>query len=252
MKNLSKIDKKELVNQFDLRGGDFDKSARWIKDKTLLKLHRNLIRINNNSRILECCCGTGIVGSQFTGKTCSVTGIDINETMLNKARKRLDKCLVASAESIPFNDNYFDAVICRQALHFLNMKKAINEMFRVCKCGGQILISQIVPYGKSDRNWLCKMHREKQPLLKNFPEEQEIMTLIGSAGFKKIEKKHYYIFESINDWLKYAPELTIKKIKRVKDLSINAPGAYKRTHQLKFIDNDILDRMKWVLIKGVK
>jgi len=49
--------------------------------------------------------------------------------------------LSAKAESLPFQDTYFDFVYCYTVLeHVQDVKKSISEMIRVCKPGGFIFI----------------------------------------------------------------------------------------------------------------
>ncbi|MCB4792564.1 MAG: methyltransferase domain-containing protein [Elusimicrobia bacterium] len=242
----------KVKKQFYARALKFEDSARWVKDKKLLNLHKELIPFNSSSRVLDLCCGTGLVGKEFAGKAFAVTGIDISGKMLEKASKRLDVCVNANAEAIPFSDNYFNFIVCRQALHFLNLKKAFKEMYRTCKDGGKILVSQIVPYGRHDKAWLFKIHKLKQPLLKNYLDEEDIKRHLRSAGFTKLEKHYYYLEENIDDWLRYEPELSKQKISKIKNLFRFAPKTYKIIHGTKLSNNSIVDKMKWVIITGKK
>lgn len=47
----------------------------------------------------------------------------------------------ATAEKIPFDDDYFDLVYCYTVIeHVQNVEKSIDEMIRVCKVGGIVFI----------------------------------------------------------------------------------------------------------------
>jgi len=100
------------------------------KEEQLNKLNiiKKNIQINKNDLLLDVGCGTGI-SSQFD---CKVIGLDPSIKLLN-LNKNKNKIL-ASAESIPFEDNHFDIVISITAIHnFNNIEKAIKEIKRVGK-----------------------------------------------------------------------------------------------------------------------
>jgi len=100
------------------------------KEEQLNKLSviKNNIRINKSTKILDIGCGTGI-SSQFD---CFVVGIDPSASLLklNKNNKKI----IGVAESLPFKAHSFSCIISITSIHnFNNIKKAINEIKRVCK-----------------------------------------------------------------------------------------------------------------------
>ncbi len=82
-----------------------------------------------------------------------VIGVDISEKAIKKAKANVRKEMlknvdlrVADVENLPFDDNRFDLIVCNMALgHFSNMPKAVSEMVRVAKIGGEIGISGWIP-----------------------------------------------------------------------------------------------------------
>ena len=56
-----------------------------------------------------------------------------------------DRFVVAEGENLPYEDNFFDKVICNGVFDACYQEQALQEMLRVCKVGGNILIS-----GKND------------------------------------------------------------------------------------------------------
>jgi ubiquinone/menaquinone biosynthesis C-methylase UbiE len=123
-------------------------------------------------RILDigmgCCCCM----SFFLAKRgFNVIGIDPSRYVLYTVRRKAKKnkfkgtfeARLADAEKLPFEDNEFDAVIAYHSIHHMdNVKKAIKEMFRVCKIDGLVLISELHEEGqkayehKSDKGRLLK------------------------------------------------------------------------------------------------
>lgn len=237
----------KIKGQFKLRAKTFDDSARWIKDKGLLDLHYSLAQVNAGDLILEVCCGTGVVGQRLLQNGSKVIGLDLSLSMLGSAKKRLSFCANGQAEQIPFRNNIFDAVVCRQAFHFLDIKQSLNEILRITKPGARVVISQIVPFSNEDRDWLYQIHRKKQPLLKNFLTEHELKCLIENAGFKNFISREYFIEEPITSWLADTYFSESEK-NTIKDMFLNAPLKYKVLHQTKVVSGDVFDTMRWVVL----
>lgn len=87
-----------------------------------------------NLKILDVGCGSKPYFPLFKNFALEYIGIDI------KKSEFVD--IVASAESLPFADNYFDVVVSTQALeHIKNYQMAINEMFRVLKPNGIVFLT---------------------------------------------------------------------------------------------------------------
>jgi len=99
--------------------------------------------------VLEVGCGYGRLLKILQQKSSRLVGIDFSKKMVNAARintsqfKNVDIKLM-NAEKLSFNNNLFDYVLCLDN-SFGNMpgieQKVINEMYRVCKPGGKIIIS---------------------------------------------------------------------------------------------------------------
>jgi len=91
--------------------------------------------------VLDVACGTGLASRPLIENGFHVTGIDVSQPMLDRAKARLPGTWVTgSAESIPFADAHFDVAICAQAIHHVDRPRAIAEMIRVVKPGGILAI----------------------------------------------------------------------------------------------------------------
>jgi ubiquinone/menaquinone biosynthesis C-methylase UbiE len=100
----------------------------------------------DGDRVLDVACGTGVVANRVnlvSRKFCSVSGIDINEGMLNVARNNPQIAWYqGSATNLPFEDGSFDVVLCQQGLqYFPDRGAAMNEMARVLTPGGRIALN---------------------------------------------------------------------------------------------------------------
>jgi ubiquinone/menaquinone biosynthesis C-methylase UbiE len=84
-----------------------------------------------------------------------ITGIDSNERSLEAAHKShsLDNIHFQrmDAARMDFPDRYFDTVCISNSLHhMIYMPGVLNEMMRVCKTGGHIIISEMYRDGQSE------------------------------------------------------------------------------------------------------
>lgn len=244
-------DRCKIKDQFKARADSFETSARWVKDKDLLDIHQKLAGTSKDNLILEVCCGTGVVGKSLFCQGSKIAGLDISLAMLEKARNKLQFCVNGNAQQLPFLDEIFDIVVCRQAFHFLDTKQVIKEMLRVLKRGGKIIISQIVPFGRQDTDWLRRIHRKKQPLLKNFLVKQDLKNLLKVAGCSEIVLREHIVEEPIADWLKDT-YFSKSKIDEIKEMFLNAPKKYKELHRVRVVGKNIFDTMKWVVVRGRK
>ncbi|MGP6156117.1 MAG: class I SAM-dependent methyltransferase [Vulcanimicrobiaceae bacterium] len=94
------------------------------------------------ARVVDVGCGTGIVAEELVARGCRVTGVDISEPMLERARARLPRATftIAHAETLPFYAASFDAATSAQAFHWFDQPRALAELARVVRPGGLVAI----------------------------------------------------------------------------------------------------------------
>mgnify|MGYP005842125785 CR=1 FL=1 len=107
--------------------------------------------------------GCACMAFYLARKGFDVTGIDRSSHAVHRARvsartKRIKGAFAArraDATKLPFEDDDFDAVISFHSLHHIDDPvAALREMFRVCRPGGMVLISDLNPTG-------CKIYKHK-------------------------------------------------------------------------------------------
>ena len=100
-------------------------------------------RIHAGDRVLDLACGTGALARAVlsrTGPRGRVTGVDRSAGMLDLARRLCSGVdwQHASADSLPFPDGSFDAVVSQFGLMFFaDRRRAIAEALRVLAPGGR-------------------------------------------------------------------------------------------------------------------
>ena len=89
--------------------------------------------------LLEIGCGAGHFLELFYGGGFDVTGIDMSEAMLEKARERMGNratLRTGNAERLPFDDDEFDFVAMVTSLECMeNQEAVLSEAFRVASRG---------------------------------------------------------------------------------------------------------------------
>ncbi len=115
-----------------------------------------LCHIDEGKCVLDVGCGVGQTPCLLAKKYgCNVVGIDINERMIERSKERAEaegvtdrtEFRVADAQSLPFEDDAFDAVITESVTVFPEDKeKTVKEYTRVTKPGGYV--------GLSESTWL--------------------------------------------------------------------------------------------------
>jgi ubiquinone/menaquinone biosynthesis C-methylase UbiE len=98
--------------------------------------------------ILDAGCGTGTFTLDFLEAGARVTGLDISRNMLGTAVKATVGYPFSAIEGdmlyLPFRDNSFDKTVSVTALEFIaDAQKAVNEMFRITRPGGLVVVATL-------------------------------------------------------------------------------------------------------------
>ncbi len=139
---------------FDQEAENYDK---WYETKMGLHVDRvetdcafRLFQVKPGMRILDVGCGSGNFSLKMAQKGAIVTGIDVSNKMLAMAvekanQEKVDiKFVQMNSLALQFPNEHFDAVISMATIEFIpEPQKMIEEMFRVCKRGGPVLVGTI-------------------------------------------------------------------------------------------------------------
>lgn len=97
-----------------------------------------------DSYVLDAGCGNG-KNMIYLNNKCNIIGIDSCKNFIKLCKDRKLNVIESNILNLPFERNTFDFIISIAVIHHLTSEsdriKAINEMLRVLKPDGQILIS---------------------------------------------------------------------------------------------------------------
>lgn len=136
------MDKSAIIDFFD---GLADRWDSWQEDNNhQISLALDLIEPDNNLKILDVACGTGIL-EPFFEKYCPsrMLCVDISSEMIALARKKRRNSWVEYLHSDIFDINEcdFDLCIVHNALpHFENFENLLSNLSQRLKNGGRIMV----------------------------------------------------------------------------------------------------------------
>ncbi|GGX13797.1 methyltransferase domain-containing protein [Streptomyces lomondensis] len=240
------IDYTVYQRQFGIRSRNWHESCSWLTDDGLLARHAAMADVPADARMLDVCCGSGVVGAAFKDKVGESIGLDLTPEMVEIASTRLDRVDQGTVYDLPYPDASFDLVVTREVLHLLPQpERPLSEIFRVLKPGGQFIVGQIVPYADEDAYWMYRIFKKKQPLLNHMFSEPEFRELLLGAGFTGLVKEEYRLWESIDLWID-THETTPAARREIQQLYYDAPKEVRDVHPFEVLaDGSIRDQWRW-------
>jgi len=196
------MDKKSFFNQ--MAGGWDDRFYNPEMRERLPQLV-SLFQLQKGAKILDVGAGTGGIVPyllEAIGPEGSIWAVDYAEEMVKIGRKKfLEESRVifevASVEDLPYKDRFFDQIVCFGAFpHFEDKEKALEEMNRVLKARGILIIAHALSSVA-----LRSHHQNCAPVSRDFlPEEDEMRVLLKRAGFqlnRLIDQPKCYLCEGV-------------------------------------------------------
>ncbi len=236
---------------FIKRAGIYNRSSRWVSDSKLIDKIYRLSGVKDNSRVLDVAIGTGKIAKAYYKKAKFVVGLDICINMAKQAKPCANAVVLSNAERISFKDNTFNICVCRQGLQFMDLNKALPDIYRVLKPGGRIVLCHLTAYEHADKDATFLIQKLRNPARKNFFLPQDIPVLLKKTGFAGIFCREYITKESVNRWANNGA-ISKRQVGKIYDAYINSSRHFKRIHNVEFKNGDIFDSMKMVIVKGVK
>ena len=174
MKNNLEIKKNEWEQQAKTSEDLGRQVCRTVDSSEFLKLiddiKKKLVIDRKLDSILDIGCGNALVLNHLSGSFQNIYGTDFSANMIDKARVTIPQGHFSQGEanSLKFKDNQFDRVLTYSIFHYFPSIEygynTIDEMIRVCKKGGVVLIGDLLDQsqesvikGKSDLEYEKKI-----------------------------------------------------------------------------------------------
>jgi ubiquinone/menaquinone biosynthesis C-methylase UbiE len=177
---------------FDRHASSWDEMLRYPERASDLLEVISWFKLAEGHGVLDVGTGTGILLPlirQIIGPKGMLVGFDFSFKMLEKAKLRQcpwGKILInATVEFLPFQSWIFDRIVCFSALpHFPDKLKALLEMVRVLKTGGDLFIAHL----KSVEE-LNQFHQSLGGQVANdlLPPPERVRSMMIDAGLSEIK-----------------------------------------------------------------
>lgn len=159
-------------------------------------------KIPKNAKILDVGCGEGVLVEKFRKEGYNIIGIDINYA---------SECVVkGDVTKLPFKNETFGYILCLDVIEHLNFeeqKKALYEIKRTLKVGGELILSvpnlahfasriSFLFSGKLIRTSKIERHKGDRPI-------GEYLTMLNELNFKVVERKGIFPTFPLSSLLTY-------------------------------------------------
>ena len=170
---------------------------------------KNLIITMNpteNQNLIDVGCGTGDIGklySDFTNHNSNILSTDPNEKMVEKGKSNLKnykniEWKICAGEKLDAMSDSFDFYTISFGLrNTKDVRKTINEAYRVLKKGGRFICLEFSKIDNSDLNFLYKQYSRIIPLIGKY--------IVGDRD------PYEYLIKSIEQFINQEELLNIMK-----------------------------------------
>ncbi|MBU1326597.1 class I SAM-dependent methyltransferase [Patescibacteria group bacterium] len=188
------------------------------------------------------------------------------------ARRQLEKInnpnsstvkVQADARLIPVADNMFDLEVARYAVKDLTKEdqpKALLEIFRTLKPGGNFTLADMVAPSVETKYWLNMQHAKKQEFsgrdpsregICHIPTEDEWIVLLRNVGFDVSVIGRHVSCVTTSDWVK-GKQVTAGQLQELNTIILEAPESIRRTFNIREEDSRVRIDYPIIVIKGIK
>jgi SAM-dependent methyltransferase len=244
-------EREDVIAHFVARAATYDRSSSWCTDDALNERIVALAAPDATSAVLDVGCGTGLVSRFFKGRTARVVGVDISTEMTDQALPHLDELVIAPAERMPFPTGEFDIVVSRQGIQFMLLPDAVQEMVRVAKPGGRVVLVNLCAYGPADRDEYFEILRLRNPVRRNFFLPEDLEALLRGARCDTVTLESYVSTEDVDLWADNGA-IDGQRQEALRDVYRRASPAFRELHGVSDGNGRLVDRMLFIVAMGRK
>ncbi|WP_413175682.1 class I SAM-dependent methyltransferase [Anabaena azotica] len=182
------------ANSYDQRAGLSEELCRQIVEVVL-----SCAEVQPDDLVVEVGAGTGIIGQWFVQSPCRYIGFDLSSNMLEVYKSRLncnqDNWRLVEADGNqqwPVADTTARVIFSSRAIHLLDIKHTVNELYRVASDRTLFMVGRIKRHKESVRE---QIRQQMQQQLQHHglsgkrgeKNQHQLMELCVQRGGRKIE-----------------------------------------------------------------
>jgi SAM-dependent methyltransferase len=208
-------------------------------------------------QLLDVGCGTGHTTLALAAGGGAVTGLDLTEEMLAKAREEASRRRLAvefrlgRAEDLPFPDASFDVVTSRVcAHHYRDAALSVREAFRVLRPGGvHLVVDTVAPESPLVDTYLNAIELVRDPSHVRDYRVSEWLAMFGAAGFEASLVGEFGYALDFDDWTRrmHTPPVATDLLRHLLD---GAPEEVRSALDVKAGGHDF--RVPAALLRGLR
>ena len=166
-------------------------------------------------RVLDLACGPGIVCERLAALDIKTVGIDLTPAMVRLAKQRQqltqkEHCdfAVADGARLPFVSGSFDQVVTRLSLHhFAALIAVLEEVHRVLRSGGRLIVADIVASAEESEAALQNaIEQLRDPSHVRMPSRSELKQMLTAARFRIVREDEFRQERGFKEWASIVAE----------------------------------------------
>jgi len=229
-------------------------------DSGILEQIHAAIKPTTKMNLLDLGCGPGIVTAAMALDVREVVAYDLTPEMLNQAMKRCQEAglknvrfELGSAEHLPFKEETFDRVVTRLTIHhFLDPRRVMDEVARVTRRGGMVVVADVVSSENEEEATLHNaLETLRDPTHVRMLSPGDMLGVIRMAGLRITSSSTWEIRREYEEWIRItnAPE-RVKPLYTVM-VTLAKAGIHAGVN-LRFDGRTVAFSHRWLLVTGEK
>lgn len=250
---MTEIKGQGLRSGYDQR--NFDSGPKTYTDQDFVKKIFTASGIGNQTGLLiaDIMSGPGKLGKSIerTAPDNKFVYLDLSQEQLGRiAPNNNDDRIRADARKIPFATGSLDVTLARYSIKDLTPEdqlKALNEINRILKNGGTLVIADMVATDDT-KEWLNAQHSLKQEFngrditkegTCHIPTLKEWEEILVQAGFKIDSIDSHMSFVNTSDWLN-GNQISPEQLNELNRIILTAPDNVRKAFNIRQEDSKVL------------
>lgn len=162
-------------------------------------VHHLVERFELSGKVVDIMCGRGEHATALESEGLETWLVDVSDAAAEIFPKRDERLHRADmrTDKIPYPDETFDVVWCKSAIEHVNGDHLMDEIYRVLKPGGKVLLLTNDWWYMWRVHWIDHTHGYGIPWMK-----QSMRSILYAYGFENVisENFHYLPFTWLPGW----------------------------------------------------